>query len=300
MAVKIPFVREMAFAYGEAQEVSPLIRRLVANNPGPFTFYGTGVYIIGAGDSVAMIDPGPAGDAHQDDLKRALDGRRLTHIFVTHGHMDHSPAARPLAEATGALIYASGLPFSAVESDVRMEAGDDDGFKPDVALNDGEIVRGDGWTIEAVFTPGHTSHHMAYALHEENALFPGDHIMGWSTTVISPPDGDMDDYLRSLEKVRARGFDVLWPTHGPPIRAPQAFIDAYVAHRLAREDQILAQLRQGRTTIKEMVPVMYADVDPRLHPAACHSVLAHMIRLVKVGAVRADGAPTIETRYAAA
>ncbi|MDX2236061.1 MAG: MBL fold metallo-hydrolase [Hyphomonadaceae bacterium] len=300
MAVTIPFVREMAFAYGEAQQVSPLIRRMVANNPGPFTFYGTGVYIVGAGDSVAMIDPGPAGHAHQDDLKRALDGRRLTHIFVTHGHMDHSPAARPLAEATGAVIHASGLPFSAVESDVRMEAGDDDGFKPDVALADGDVIAGDGWTIEAVFTPGHTSHHMAYALHEENALFPGDHIMGWSTTVISPPDGDMDDYLRSLEKVRARGFDVLWPTHGPPIRAPQAFIDAYVAHRLAREDQILAQLRQGRTTIKEMVPVMYADVDPRLHPAACHSVLAHMIRLVKVGAVRADGAPSIDARYAAA
>jgi glyoxylase-like metal-dependent hydrolase (beta-lactamase superfamily II) len=164
-------------------------------------------------------------------------------------------------------------------------------------LSDGAFIRGEGWTIEALFTPGHTSNHVCFALHEENALFSGDHIMGWSTTVVSPPDGDMDDYLASLEKVRARNFTTLWPTHGPPIRDVRAFIDAYEAHRLEREAQILAQLRAGRTRIADMVPVMYADVNPALHPAARHSVFAHMIRLTKRGVVATHGAPAPDSEY---
>lgn len=297
MAVKIPFVRDLAFEYEKPQQVSPLIRRIVANNPGPFTYFGTGVYVVGHGE-VAVIDPGPDMPSHIDALLAALEGEKVTHIFVTHGHMDHSPAARPLARATGATIYACGEPVIPSDSEVRMEAGDDLSFKPDVEVEDGQIFRGDGWTIEAVSTPGHTSHHMAYALKEENALFPGDHIMGWSTTVISPPDGDMSDYFDSLVKVRDRDFETLWPTHGPPIQGNvREFVQAYIDHRMARENQIIEQLRQGRGTIRDMVTVMYADVDKKLHPAACHSVLAHMIRLVKTGRVQCMDQPCIDSIY---
>jgi glyoxylase-like metal-dependent hydrolase (beta-lactamase superfamily II) len=296
MAATIPFVRDMEFAYGEPVQLSPMIRRVVANNPGPFTFRGTGVYIIGRGD-VAVIDPGPDDQAHLAALLRALEGERVTHIFVTHGHADHSPAARPLAQKTGATIYASALPVQETPSDVRMEAGDDAGFRPDVGVSDGDEFAGAGWSIQAVSTPGHTSNHMAYALLEENALFPGDHIMGWSTTVISPPDGDMDDYLASLIKVRDRDYTTLWPTHGPPIREPRAFVQAYIDHRLDREAQIIARLEAGQTRIPDMVAIMYADVDKRLHPAACHSVLGHMIRLIKRGRVTADGPPGVAAAY---
>lgn len=300
MAVKIPFVRDLAFEYEKPAQVSPLIRRIVANNPGPFTYFGTGVYVIGQGE-VAVIDPGPDIPSHIEALVQALQGEKVTHIFVTHGHMDHSPAARPLAKATGATIYACGEPVIPSDSEVRMEAGDDLSFKPDVEVKDGQVFAGKGWTIEAVSTPGHTSHHMAYALKEENALFPGDHIMGWSTTVISPPDGDMGDYFDSLVKVRDRDYATLWPTHGPPIAGNvREFVQAYIDHRMAREDQILEQLRQGRKTIRDMVTVMYADVDKKLHPAACHSVLAHMIRLVKTGRVACMDQPCIDSIYALA
>lgn len=297
MAAKIPFVRDMAFEYEQAEQVSPLIRRLVANNPGPFTYKGTGVYIIGRGE-VAIIDPGPDNAEHIDALLRAVEGERVTHIFVTHRHMDHSPAAHPLAERTGAIVHASTEPPKPSDcDDIRLEAGDDHIFQPDENVLDGERFTGPGWTIEAVATPGHTSNHMAYALLEENALFPGDHIMGWSTTVIGPPDGDMSAYLASIEKVRDRDFDTLWPTHGPPIREVRPFVDAYLEHRLAREAQILEQLASGKRLIKAMVTEMYADVDKRLHPAACHSVLAHMIRLVELGRVGCDGPPCVDNEY---
>lgn len=297
MAAKIPFVREMAFDYEQAQAVSPLIRRLVANNPGPFTYFGTGVYIVGRGD-VAVIDPGPDTPGHLDALLRAVEGERVTHIFVTHRHMDHSPAAHPLAARTGARVYASMLPPRPSEcDDLRLEAGDDRLFQPDVDVQDGERFSGSGWTIEAVFTPGHTANHMAFALLEENALFPGDHIMGWSTTVIGPPDGNMTDYLRSLEKVRDRGYATLWPTHGPPVREVVPFVEAFIEHRLEREAQIVVQLQAGLHAIKDMVSVIYADVDKRLHPAACHSVLAHMIRLVELGRVVCDGPPCVDSEY---
>lgn len=296
MAAAIPYVRAMDVVYGKAEPVSPLIRRLLANNPGPFTFYGTGVYIIGHGE-VAVIDPGPDNPAHLDALMRALEGERVTHIFVTHGHADHSPAAHPLAARTGAKVYASPIPVAKSDIDLRVEADDDLGFKPHAFAEDGQRFSGKGWTLEAIATPGHTANHTTFALIEENALFSGDHIMGWSTTVISPPDGDMDDYLASLEKIRARDFTTLWPTHGPPILEPGPFIEAYIAHRMQREAQIIARLQAGDTRIPDMVAVMYADVDQRLHPAACHSVLAHMIRLVKRGRVISDGAPSVASPY---
>jgi glyoxylase-like metal-dependent hydrolase (beta-lactamase superfamily II) len=200
------------------------------------------------------------------------------------------------AAATGATIYGCAVAGRPAEGDVRLEAGYDD-FTPDISVCGGAMIAGAGWTMEAIATPGHTSNHICYALAEENALFSGDHIMGWSTTVITPPDGDMGDYLASLETIRARGFATLWPTHGPPIREVGPFIDAYIAHRRQRETQILARLAAGDTRIKTMVPTLYAAVDRRLWPAAAHSVLAHMIELVRTGRARTDGAPEMDSEY---
>jgi len=294
----IPFVREIEFEYGACDQVSPLIRRVVANNPGPFTFKGTGTYIVGRGD-LAVIDPGPDMDDHLEAILAATAGERITHIFVTHNHADHSPLSRPLAARTGATIYACAQQGVPTESEVRMEAGDDRTFRPDVGLCDGGVFKGESWTIEAIPTPGHTSNHICYALLEENALFSGDHIMGWSTTVISPPDGDMGDYFESLDRIKARGFNTLWPTHGPPVTRPAPFVQAYIDHRRAREAQILEALKR-HSRIKAMVPELYKDVDPRLHPAAAHSVMAHMVQLVREGRVRTDGEPTLDSDYSLA
>ncbi len=293
----IPFQKEFEFEYGRVDRLSPRIRRIVADNPGPFTYTGTGVYIIGTGE-VAVIDPGPETPNHIGALDAALDGERVTHVFVTHHHLDHSPMARPLAERHGATVYGYGGALNApAGGEVRLEAGDDLGFKPDVEIRDGATFKGPDWTIEALHTPGHTSNHMCYALAEENTLFCGDHVMAWSTSVISPPDGDMGDYLRSLERVRARGFDTLWPTHGPAVEDPDAFIGAYIAHRRHREAQIFEQLKAGREVIIDMVKGMYADIDRRLYPAAAHSVLAHMIQLVKEGRVATTGEPGLQSTY---
>ncbi len=291
----IPYVRQIDIAYGRCDAVSPLIRRVTANNPGPFTFLGTGTYIVGRGE-VAVIDPGPAMDDHLDAILSATQGERISRILVTHHHLDHSPLARPLAAATGAVIHGLAVGVPIIESSVQLEAGYDR-FTPDVTVGDGSIIAGEGWTFEAIHTPGHTSNHVCYALAEENALFSGDHIMGWSTTVITPPDGDMGDYLRSLARVRARGFDTLWPTHGPPITKVDPFIAAYIEHRRDRERQILARLAAGDTHIKVMVPIMYAAVDPRLHVPAAHSVLAQMLELVKLGQVLCEGAPGLDSAY---
>jgi glyoxylase-like metal-dependent hydrolase (beta-lactamase superfamily II) len=279
----------MWFRYGRADIMSPLVRRVVAKNPGPFTFTGTGAHIVGRGQ-VAVIDPGPDDPRQVDAILNATRGERITHIFVTHAHLDHSPAARPLAQATGATIYAGGGRPRASFGGDRLEAGDDLAFRPDVALTDGELFCGEGWSIEAVATPGHTSSHYAFALLDENALFPGDCVMGWSTSVVSPPDGDMGDYLRSLEKIRARQFDTLLPAHGPPIRRVDAFLDAYIGHRRARERQILAALEAGGpATVRQLVGRLYQDVDRRLHPAAAHSVLAHLLDLYRRGVVDLAG-----------
>lgn len=294
----IPFVREMTFAYGEVQQVSPLIRRVVANNPGPFTYLGTGVYIIGRGE-VAVIDPGPPIDVHFDALKSAVAGERIIHVFTTHTHLDHSPLAHPLARWAGARVYGRPDP-AASHLDVSLEEDGEAGFAPDILVNDGDIFTGPGWTLEAIQTPGHMSNHVCYALREENALFSGDHIMGWSTTVISPPDGNMGDYYRSLARARDRNFSTLWPTHGPPVTDVRPFIDAYLAHRRAREDAILARLSAGDTLIPDMVKIIYKDVDVRLHAPAAHSVLAHMIHLVEAGRAKANGPFALTTHYSVA
>jgi glyoxylase-like metal-dependent hydrolase (beta-lactamase superfamily II) len=283
--VAIPFDRSFSAPYEEPQSVTPLISRVLADNPGPFTFKGTGVYIVGQ-DDVAVIDPGPDNPAHVEALKRALEGRHVTHILVTHTHTDHSPAAAPLKAWSGAKTYAFGPHGSGkMEEGVRVEEGGDMAFAPDVRVRDGEVIAGNGFTFECVHTPGHTSNHMCFALKEEKALFTGDHVMGWSTTVVTPPDGDMAQYMASLKKLMARDDAVFYPTHGAPIRAPKPFVQAYIDHRLDREAQIVACLRDGIKTIPAMVARMYADVDKRLHPAASRSVLAHLIQLEQEGRV---------------
>jgi glyoxylase-like metal-dependent hydrolase (beta-lactamase superfamily II) len=293
----IPYVRDIKFEYGKIDHVSPLIRRVIANNPGPFTFTGTGTYIIGRGEGVAVIDPGPDQDEHLQAILDATAGEKITHILITHHHLDHSPLARPLAAKTGAVIYGCPVKAPIVEDSVRTEAGSDS-FAPDISVcGGGQVIEGPGWTFEAIATPGHTSNHICYALREENACFTGDHIMGWSTTVVTPPDGNMGDYLASLDVIQARNFAVLWPTHGPPITEPGPFIDAYREHRMDRERQILAQLGAGQSKIREMVPAMYVGVDARLYPAAARSVHAHMIELVRSGRVVADGGAELESEY---
>ena len=297
----IPYVRDHNIDYGRCDQVSPLIRRVTANNPGPFTFKGTGTYIVGRGE-VAVIDPGPDDPAHLEAILAAVAGETVTHILITHHHADHSPLAGPLKARTGATIY--GCAVAAVDEDdggVKMEAGHDLSFQPDVSLcGGGTTIGGLGWTVEAIATPGHTSNHICFALAEENACFTGDHIMGWSTTVITPPDGDMTDYLASLERIRARKFATLWPTHGAPIRAVDPFIAAYIAHRHERVDQILNALKAGPARIRDLVPRLYADVDARLHPAAARSMEAAMIHLVRQGRLTAEGVAGAGSTYALA
>jgi len=294
----IPYVRGIEFKYGEVQQVSPLIRRVIANNPSPFTYVGTGVYIVGH-DEVAVIDPGPMDETHFEALKAALKGETVTHVLVTHGHSDHSPLAMPLAEWAGCKTYAKncGIPTAKGE----LGSADDLGFMPDVKIGDGDSFSGPGWTLDVIETPGHTCNHLCFALREENACLSGDHIMGWSTTVVAPPDGDMADYMDSLEKIRTKGFETLWPTHGDPVRGKDfvnEFITEYASHRRAREAAILAHLRNGETSIPAMVEIMYADVEKRLHPAAAMSVLGHMMALIKTGTVRTpDAVPTVRSRF---
>ena len=295
----IPFVKDFDPEYGLCRRVSPRIRRVVANNPGPFTFTGTGTYIVGNG-TVAVIDPGPDDGAHLEALLAAVEGETVSHVLVTHTHRDHAPLARPFADAVGALVLAARPPARETHASGGLDEAEDQTFRPDVILNDGDRLAGPDWTLETLATPGHASNHLAFALIEENALFSGDHVMGWATSVVAPPDGDMGAYMDSLERVTARGFDTLWPTHGAPVTDVAPFLTAYKAHRLEREAQILARLEAGDRTIAEMVPGLYAAVDQRLWPAASLSVLAHLIDLVRRGIVRSEADPALDGRYSLA
>ena len=287
MATPIPYNRELDFEYGRVDELTPLLRRVIARNPSAFTFHGTGTYIIGRGQ-VAVVDPGPDLAEHVDALLEAVRGETVTHILVTHTHIDHSPAVPALQAATGAPTYAFG-PHGTRPEDGASEGGADFDFAPDHVVGDGDVITGNGWSVEALHTPGHCSNHLCFALREEDALLCGDHVMGWSTSIVSPPDGDMAAYMASLDKVGRFGAGRYFPTHGAPIDAPDPNVKALIAHRQEREDQIMAELASGPATIAEMVPRMYADVDPKLYPAAARSVLAHLIHMVETGRVKADG-----------
>jgi len=298
MATEIPFRREFAFRYGEAETLSPLIRRVVARNASPFTFKGTGTYIVGRG-TVAIIDPGPAMDDHVAAVLAAVAHETVTHIVVTHTHLDHSPAAAAVKRATGARSFGFG-PHGSGRADLEpgvVEEGGDRDFHPDVALRDGDTLNGPGWSLTAVETPGHTSNHLCFALPEENVLFTGDHVMGWSTSVIAPPDGDMGAYLHSLDKLLARGDARYWPTHGPSIDDPKPYVRAFIAHRRERSDAIRTRLKAGDRTIPEIVAKVYAGLDPRLTTAAGRSVLAHLIEMIERGVAASDGPPSPAARF---
>lgn len=318
--VDIPFVAPLdVVRYGEAEQVSPLIRRIIARNPSKFSYRGTGTYIVGnRGGPVAVIDPGPDLDSHRDALAAALRGDQVVAILVTHCHADHSPLSAWLRSETGAPTIAfgphgivdaepdldddevdeAGNPLQSHESAAEMIDGEpvvepkesvDVDFVPDVAVADGDVAATfAGLAIRAVHTPGHTSNHLCFALEAEQALFSGDHVMGWSTTVVSPPDGDMRSYMESLRKVIGRHDRTLWPTHGNPITDVDPFLDAYLAHRIARETQIVDLVGIGVTRVRDMVDVLYASVRPELHRPARRSVLSHLIKLVGDGVVEAD------------
>jgi glyoxylase-like metal-dependent hydrolase (beta-lactamase superfamily II) len=275
------FDTEFEPRHGEMVDVSPLLRRMVCDNPSKYTFHGTGTYVIGRGD-VAVVDPGPRDPAHVEKLLRALDGETVRHILITHTHGDHSPAASPLAEATGATVLGFGPhpPSAASENDdADAEHRPDIDFEPDQRLTHGDIVEGRGWTIEALHTPGHISNHLCFALREEDAVLSGDHVMGWSTTIIPPPDGDIGAYLRSLRLLLDRHDEVLYPTHGGAVTDPTTHVRALFDHRMAREAQILSQLASGPRSAEELVAVLYADVRKDLHKPAARSVVAHLLKL---------------------
>lgn len=323
MPTPIRYVREIEPQYGMAVQVSPLIRRVMANNPGPFTYVGTGTYLLGQGE-VAVIDPGPDDPSHVNAVIAALEpGERITHLVVTHTHADHSPASGPLQERTGAAIYGFGPQLAApsedpfgedvvvfgdaeADADPAAETGRNQGegisnssrpvgdrdFRPDVVLREGDVVEGSGWTLEAVHTPGHASNHLCYFIPEEGILCTGDHVMGWSTSVISPPDGNLGDYLASLQKLLDRGQDHRYlPTHGPPIEEPHALVRAYLVHRRERSQQILDALAAGPATIAELVPRLYADTSRKLWRGAAASTFAHLTHLRDLEQVAAEEDP---------
>ena len=297
----IPFDRTLAAKPEAVQILSPLVRRVVANNPGPFTFTGTCSYVVGRGE-VAVIDPGPADADHIAALLKAVQGETVRHILVTHTHRDHAPGAALLKAATGAEVV--GCPQRAPRptdpSLPALDAAFDLRYAPDRALADGDAVEGASYRLLAVATPGHSSDHLAFALPSEGALFSGDHVMAWSTTVVAPPDGSMRAYMASLNKLQARNDTVYWPGHGGPVRAPRAFVKALVIHRQMREAAILRRVRAGDATVPVLVASLYRDLAPSLRGAAGLSVLAHLIDLAAQGEVVVDGPATLRANYSPA
>jgi glyoxylase-like metal-dependent hydrolase (beta-lactamase superfamily II) len=276
-----------ALPTGIAERPHALVRRVLAPNPSAFTYTGTQTFIVGRGD-VAIVDPGPDDPAHVAAILAAVEGEQVSAIVCTHTHRDHSPASRALAAATGAPIVGCG-PLALNDDGPRADDSFDFDYAPDRVLADGEALEGPGWALEAVATPGHTSNHLCFALAGTGILFTGDHVMGWSTTIVSPPDGDMAAYMASLGRLLGRVDSLYFPAHGPAVEEPRAHVDRLIEHRRMRERRILGALAGGPSSIAAMVPTLYSDIDPRLHPAAARSVLAHLIDLEGRGLVRSEG-----------
>jgi len=300
MSEDIPFNRVLNLVPNIVDDVAPGVRRVLADNPGPFTFKGTLSYIIGRG-KVAIIDPGPTDVRHTTALLDAVRGETVTHIIITHTHRDHSPGAAPIRDATGAPTYAEGphrpsRPLFIGETK-RLDAGGDPDFVPDHRIADGDVIAGDGWVLEAIATPGHTANHMAFALKGTDMLFSGDHVMGWSTSIVAPPDGSMSDYMASLDRLATRPETVYLAGHGDVIRDAPDFVARYIAHRRGREASILHRLGKGEADIPSLVRAIYIGLDPRLTGAAALSTLAHLEDLTARGLVATDGAPSITGRY---
>jgi glyoxylase-like metal-dependent hydrolase (beta-lactamase superfamily II) len=295
MAVAPQFRTTMEFAYGVPRELAPGVVRLVANNPGPFTFKGTNTYLIGtnAGREIALIDPGPADTAHLQAILAAIGDRRLSHILITHTHRDHVDGLEGLIVATGAKVAGFGrraiTPGDSITSPSGSEHVDVD-FVPDVMLAHGDRLEGDGWAVTALHTPGHAPDHLCFALEGlgQGVLFSGDHVMGWNTSVVAPPEGRMADYLRSLQLLGERADRVYFPGHGGRVEEPQRLVKAFLLHRRMREQAILDCIRAGNNTVRAIVPVIYRDLDPKLVRAASLSVLAHVEHLISRGLVRSD------------
>ena len=273
---------------GMTESLAPLVRRVLAPNPSAFTYTGTQTYLVGSGTQIAVIDPGPDEPAHLAALESAIGPAEVAAICCTHTHRDHSPAAAPLAALTGAPIIGC-APLAIESGEPRADAPFDKTYSPDRVLADGEAISGPGWTLTALATPGHTSNHLCFALAEADALFTGDHVMGWSTTVVAPPDGDMADYMASLEKLHARSDAVYYPAHGPQIDKPRQLVRGMIGHRRQRERQVVNLLNEGIRQVAQMVPRMYKGVDERLWPAAGQSVLAHLLDLQRRGIARRSG-----------
>ena len=263
---------------GTPEKPEPLVTRVLAPNPSPYTFTGTQTYLVGEGADRAVIDPGPDEAEHLDAILAAAGDARISAILCTHTHRDHSPGAAPLAERTGAPVMGCAKLVIA-DNGPRLDESFDTTYEPERVLADDETVSGDGWTLRAVHTPGHTSNHLCFALEQSGALFTGDHVMGWSTSVIVPPDGDMGDYLESLDKLYSREDRVYYPAHGAPVEKPQQLVRSMLGHRRQRERQILKVLADGPRSLPEFIPIMYKGLDPRLEKAAQMSVHAHLIHL---------------------
>jgi len=296
----VPFNRDFPLKPGVVEEVMPGVRRVLCGNPSPFTFTGTVSYIVGRG-KVAIIDPGPDNAAHAQALLDAVKGETVTHIVVTHTHIDHSPNTPRIKAATGAPVYAEGVHRASrprYESEKHNpESGADRDFKPDITVRDGDVIEGDGWRLEAVATPGHTANHMAFAWPERELMFIGDHVMGWSTSIVAPPDGSMVDYMASLERLTQRKEHLYFSGHGPEIPNAQKFVRFLIRHRKAREASILHRLGKSEADIPTIVRASYIGIDPRLMNAAGYSVLAHLEDLVARGVVVTDGDPVIGGSY---
>lgn len=296
----IPFNRDFPLAPGVVDEVVPGVRRILCNNPSAFTFSGTVSYIVGRGN-VAIVDPGPDDEAHAQALLDAVKGETVTHILVTHTHRDHSPNTGRIKAATGATVYAEGPhrnSRAAYASETRSsESGGDWDFRPDVMVKDGDVINGGGWSLEVIATPGHTANHIAFAWPEKKLIFIGDHVMGWSTSIVAPPDGSMVDYMASLEKLTHRDEQLYLSGHGPEIPNAVRFVKFLMRHRKAREASILHRLTKGEADIPTIVRASYIGIDPRLMGAAGYSVLAHLEDLVSREVVGTDGDPTIDGTY---
>ena len=273
---------------GKAEQLEPLVRRVLAPNPSPYTYTGTQTYIVGVGNGCAVIDPGPDEAAHLDALEAAIDGEHVCAILCTHTHRDHSPASRPLARRIGAPIVGC-APLAFDVDGPRADEGFDPDYAPDRVLADGEAMTGPGWTLRAIATPGHVSNHLCFALEESGALFTGDHVMGWSTSVVVPPDGDMGQYMRSLELLHGRDDRIYYPAHGPAVDKPRQLVRGMIGHRRQRENQILRLLGEAARPVEALVEQMYKGLDPRLVKAAALSVTAHLIDLERRGLVSRSG-----------